>query len=70
MVSQQVPLINKKMTSYLNFTVPPAEIDGFILDLGTLTVNDDIIRLSPLKFQKTHRYSYFPFIFADHLWDY
>ncbi len=69
-VNQQVLLVKQEMTCYLIFTVAATKVEGFILDMGKLSINDITIKLSPLKFQKTKRYSYFPFVLADHIADY
>jgi hypothetical protein len=67
---QEIPVMKVAVSNgprfYLQFnpfdSVPPE----FILDLGSIEINDKTFKLPPLKCQKRFKYSYWP-LFMDHL---
>jgi len=46
------------------------ELDQFILDLDSIIVRDDKVKLAILEFRKTAKYIYGPFVIGNHLEDY
>jgi hypothetical protein len=46
-----------------------SELERFTVDLGSLNVGGESVRLPPLRFRRRTEYKYGPFVFSNHLSD-
>lgn len=64
------PMISKgNLLLYLECHSNLAELKRFTIDLGSLKVGEEKIKLPPLNFQKKSQYLYWPFVYSNHLED-
>jgi hypothetical protein len=51
---------NGKLSFYLVYDVPLSQLEGFVIDPGSIAVNNEVIRIKPLQFGKKTKYQYHP----------
>jgi len=66
----KVVAANQNIKCYLKFDNLPSDVREILVDLGTIEINNEEIKLPPLKYSRGSKYIYVPFFFdADHLSD-
>jgi len=68
-IPKQLTISNGELFFYLECHSTLTELKRFTIDLGSLNVGDEKIKLVPLNFLKKSKYVYGPFVFSNHLED-
>lgn len=68
-IPKQMTISKGKLSFYLECHSTLSELKRFTVDLGSLNVGEENVRLPPLSFRKKSKYKYGPFVYSNHLND-